>query len=250
MKFPVKLLPLLLLAMLPRNAWCQVSVSVNLPYSSYVRFEAVKAAVRIRNDTDAMLIVGGIGEGVTLELDVRAKNQDKKQRRKSAGLLVSNVIVLPGETKEVTIDVAAHYDLQNTGQYNIKADIITAAASYQSAGQVIDVVPGIELQSVERAAPGQPGSMRVYKLLYIGRSDTEHLFLAVTDKEQRTVFGVFDLGPVMRFLPPTLSVDVSGEIIVKHQPDYEVTILTRLQSTYGQVIFLSQERQPQPGSSD
>ena len=236
----LKIAPLLLLALLPGEALCQIAVGIQFPHSDYIRFEPVKATVRIQNDTDTLLIIGGIGEGATLDFDVRTKDQFRLKRKTSC-LTATNVIVLPGKIKEISVDVAAHYDLQPHGQYCIKAEISTSANRYLSTPQVIDIVPGIELQTVERAVPSQPTVMRTYKLLYWTRNDVEHLFLTVTDKEQRTVYGIFDLGSVMRFVPPSITVDVSGNVTVRHQPDHDVTILTFLQSLPQGVSFLRQE---------
>src|SRR5512137_2279069 len=92
-------------------AYGQYGLDLSPEYPTYLRFEAVGVHVTLRNDSDHVLLVGGLREGVVLEFAVRRNDRDVP--RTSKGLIVENMLIMPGQTKDIMIDLRPHYDFQS-----------------------------------------------------------------------------------------------------------------------------------------
>lgn len=217
----------------------QYAIDMVLDNTSYLQFESMEARVTIRNDTDHMLLLGGLRETAVMEFKIIRNSETVTRRTK--GLLVENVLVMPGQTKDITIDLGRHYNIQSLGQYLVSATFSLDGTKFQTSPRVVDVVPGLELDSTLRSVLNQPASMRKYSLKYWSRKDREMLFLCVIDEKEGVNYGVFMLGPIVRVFPPELSVDVAGNVQIKHQADNGVFAYTTLKSTVDGVALVRQE---------
>lgn len=223
----------------PRILTAQYAMDMRLENTSYLQFESMESKVVIRNDTDRMLLIGGLRE--TAAVDFIITRNKEIVRRRSNGLLVENVLVMPGQTRDVVVDLGRHYNIQSLGQYEITATFTADSGIYKSPPRVVDVVPGLELASILRALPNHPSMIRKYSLRYWSRQDREMLFLCVSDEKGSVNYGVFMLGPIVRVVPPEITVNASGEVLVKHQADNGVFAHTFLKSTIDGVELVRQQ---------
>ncbi|MEI6972993.1 MAG: hypothetical protein WCL44_15930 [bacterium] len=217
----------------------QYAMDMKLDNTSYLQFESMEARVVVRNDTDRMLLVGGLRETASIDFIINRGNEPV--RRRSAGLIVENTLIMPGQTREVVVDLGRHYNIQTIGQYEITATFTADRGTYKSAPTIVDVVPGLELTNVRRSVPNHPSMIRKYSLRYWSRQNREMLFLCVTDEKEGINYGVFMLGPIVRVIPPEISVDSSGEVRVRHQADNGVFAHTALKSTAEGVALVRQQ---------
>jgi len=224
---------------LPSAALSQLAVEARLDHSSFLRFEPVVVHVRVRNDTSRMLILGGLRKEALLEFDVF--RGDQRIPRKSGSMIVENVLLMPGESRQIDVPLAAHYDLQRAGQYTIAAAVEGENERHSSKTLALDVVPGVEIESVVRPVQDQPSMMRTYSLRHWNRESRSYLFLCVSGEEEAVSYGVFNLGPLLRFVRPELTVDVSGNVMVKHQSNKDTFLYTTFRSTVDGISFISQE---------
>ena len=156
-------------------------------------------------------------------------------------MLVENALIMPGQTRELKVDLGRYYDIQQFGLYEITASLVADGVTLFSSPRVVDVVPGLELSSVVRAVPNHPSRMRRYTLRYWNRSDREMLFLCVVDEKEGVNYGVHVLGPVVRVVLPEMSFDQFGNVKVKHQSDNGVFAYTTLKSTVDGVVLVRQK---------
>jgi len=223
----------------PVLSQAQYAVDMVLENTSYLQFEAMEARVTIRNDSDHMLLLGGLRETAVMEFKIIRNNETVTRRTR--GLLVENVLVMPGQTKDIIIDLGRNYNIQSLGQYSVSATFSMDGSKSQTSPRVVDVVPGLELDSKLRSVFNKPASVRKYSLKYWSRKDREMLFLCVVDEKEGMNYGVFMLGPIVRVFPPELSVDVAGNVLIKHQADNGVFAYTTLKSTVDGVALVGQE---------
>jgi hypothetical protein len=227
------------IAVAPAAAIAQYAMDMRLDYPSYLQFESVSATIAIRNDTDRMLLVGGLR--ATAVVDFKITRNNGPVRRINNGLVLENVLIMPGQTREVAVDVGRYYDMQPMGQYEIKATFSTEGARFVSSPRIIDVVPGLELTSAIRPVANHPSRMRRYTLRYWNRKNREMLFLCAADEKEGVNYGVFTLGSMVRVFPPELNIDTAGNILVKHQADNGVFAYTTLKSTVDGVVMVRQQ---------
>ena len=232
--------------LVPSAALCQFTVEAQLDHSSFLRFEPVIVHVRIRNDTSRMLILGGLRKETTLEFDVFRGEQ--RVARKGGGPIVENVLLMPGESRQMDVMLAKYYEIQQTGQYRVAAAVSREDQKYTSRTMALDIVPGVEIQSVVRPVVDQPSMKRTYSLRHWNRENMSHLFLCVSGEEEGVSYGVFNLGPLIRFVQPELTVDVSGNVTVKHQSGKDTFLCTTFRSTVDGVNFVDQEAERYDGS--
>lgn len=233
------LFAVILILSVPGLLMAQYAMDMVLDNTSYIQFEAMNARLTIRNDSEHMLLLGGLRETATVEFKIT--RNDELVARRSKGLMVENVLVMPGQTKEITVDLSRHYNVQTLGQYAVSASFSFEGAKFQTAPRIVDVVPGLEMVSAIKAVPGQPEKIRKYTLRYWSRKDREMLFLCVADEKEGLNYGVFMLGPIVRVFPPELSIDSAGNVQVKHQADNGVFAFTALKSTAEGVAMVKQD---------
>jgi len=80
----------------------------------------------------------------------------------------------------------------------------------------LEVQPGLELLKRDYGMLSS-GNSRSVAVRLIHRDRTDHLFFRIDDPGTGYCLGVYDLGPVIRFFPPTLEVDPEGVFHLLHQ---------------------------------
>jgi len=147
---------------------------------------------------------------------------------------------VPDESREFSFDIGIWYDLSRMGKYLVYATAERGGKSYASNQVMVEVVNGIELRSVTKAAPGGSGRVLTYSLRYWARNRGEFLFLRVDDKENRMNYGVYLLGPLVRVFAPAIEVDRNGRITVVHQSGADRFSKTVFQFTDAGMQFVEQ----------
>ncbi len=204
-------------ACLPISARSQISLSAEFKNVTYLQFEGMPISVTVRNDTGDALVLGGPEQGAPA-LGFEVKKDGRVLPRVTKGRIVRNVVVLmPGKSKEVVVDVANHFVMQAAGQYHVTAEVRMKNAKYVCKSVVVEIVSGIEVKVVERPVFDYEECRRTYSLLSWRRDGKEQLFLSIRDKEQKESHGVYSLGPMLSLTEPVLKIGTSGLVVVKHQ---------------------------------
>lgn len=224
----------------PLSAKSQISLGVKFEHMSYLQFESVPVQVTVRNDTDEALILGGLEKGSPLLGFEVKKHKEGKLKRITTGRIICNVVLMPAKPKAITLNLRAHFALQESGRYHVTVVVEMGNAKYVSKSVVVEIVPGIEVRTVHRTVPSYPDWRRTYSLRSWKRNRKEHLFLRVVDKEQSVSHGVFCLGSLLTLREPEITIGVSGLVMVRHQSGPMTILHTTFRSDREGVVFVHQ----------
>jgi hypothetical protein len=201
----------LLTLVLAGPAAAQIGVNLKVESSRFLLHEAVPATVIIRNMTGGLLKFGTGPDDATLRLKVeRHKGRvlpDRDGESPMAGLSL-----MPGETREVSFNLARFVDLPETGPYQALASVQWHDTSFESGRIIFDVHKGVPLRTLTGGVATEPGVVRTYTLKSLQRDLTDCLYLAIGDPADESLYGLFPLGPFTRSPEPDCRFDEAGNL--------------------------------------
>ncbi len=200
---------------LPAWVAAQVAITLTLPSAKALLYEDVIATVEIQNNSGQVLTVDSIRGPVRLWLDVERDGGRIIPRRDDAPL-VSAVEIMPGEVRTFGFNVPRLYAMRSQGLYKMRAGVEMDGAHYVSPETTLEVVSGFEFQRLTAGVPGDAHAMRTYILSYLQRDGVENIYLRIEDAD-KTVYGLFNLGRVVRVRPTEVQVDEAGNVHVLFQ---------------------------------
>jgi hypothetical protein len=209
-------------------------------HGSYLRHESALCIVTVRNDTNGDMVIGNRKNDARLSFRLVGPSGDTQALFKGARLPASDVVILPGRSKDVEVDLSSVYDLHRVGSYHLAAMISVHGRTHLTRDQVFSVVPGIVVTTARRSVPDHPRILRTYTLRYWARDGENHLFLRVDDEDAKICYGVFALGPIIRTSPPEMTMNVSGALRVSHRSSPKSFTYSSFQVTKDGVIFSKQ----------
>lgn len=185
------------------RAHAQVEVICRVDPIRVLLYEQIPAQVLVRNVSGAPLQLGGEGAEAVLRLDVEYEPGRFLPCRVDV-LPGLPVMIAPGDTAKIPLELGALYPMQRTGQYIVTACVTMDGRDHLASKAFLDISPGLEQASVRA---GAPDGSRVYTLRSLYRDGVEGLFLRIEDPDGRKVYGVLDLGSFIKLYPPVLYVD-------------------------------------------
>lgn len=220
------LLPALLgLCMLAFEAPAQIAVELELDREHYVLYEPVNATVQLRNYAGNTLVFG------TEEADPEVSGFLKFNVIHEGGLSnpsarrdvnpVENLILGPGETKELTVQLNSIVNMAKEGTYTVSVRVghPRLTHDYGSNSVPVDVMEGFPVWTRTVGVPQESEtasiSPRTVSLLRFRAKEGETYVLRVEDK--RTVFGIIRLGPYLSSSRPQCRIDAMSNIHLLYQ---------------------------------
>ncbi|MCX6993597.1 MAG: hypothetical protein NT011_10715 [Kiritimatiellaeota bacterium] len=200
---------------LPAWVAAQLAITLTLPSAKALLYEDVIAKVVIQNNSGQMLTMDSIRGPVRFWLDVEHDGGRIIPRRDDAPL-VSDVKIMPGEVRTFGFNVPHLYAIRSQGLYKIRADVELNGAHYVSQETTLEVVSGFEFQRLTVGVPGDAHAMRTYILSYFPKDGIENIYLRIEDAD-KNVYGLFNLGRVIRVRPVEFKVDEVGNVHVLFQ---------------------------------
>ncbi|MBI2438533.1 MAG: hypothetical protein HYV36_06955 [Lentisphaerae bacterium] len=217
------------LGLMSAPAWvaAQVALSLTLPSAKALLYEDVMAMVVIENNSGQMLdiearpariatrsVAGGPGQE-RFWLEVERADGHIIPRRDDAPVLPAAKI-MPGEARAFELNVPRLFAIRRDGLYKIRAGVEINGARFASPERTLEIVNGFELKRLTAGVPGVPGALRTYILSYFHKDRVEDIYLRIEDAD-RTVYGLFNLGRIVRVRDPELKVDEAGNAHVLFQ---------------------------------
>ena len=200
---------------LPAWVAAQVAITLTLPSAKALLYEDVIAMVAIQNNSGQMLTMDSIPGTVRFWLDVERDGGRTISRRDNTPLLRA-VEIMPGEARTFGFNLPRLYAIRSQGQYKVRAGVELNGALYVSPQTMLELVSGFEFQRLTAGVPGDAQAMRTYILSYFQRDGFENIYLRIEDAD-KTVYGVFNLGRVIRVRPTEIKVDEAGNVHVLFQ---------------------------------
>ncbi len=179
----------------------RVNISLNLNRVSYMQYEPIFACVTLRNDTGRALLFGNDPRlSGTIAFDVRDSHNRIVPPIPGQEVEVTGLVLPPGTTKNMIIQLQKHYNLDPLGSYRVAAYVSHALLpeSYQSADRSFRVEPGVVVWQRTVGIPDLDGSSnekvkyRTYSLRTLTESSSKYYYLRVEDDQK--VYGVMRVG--------------------------------------------------------
>jgi hypothetical protein len=191
----VLLLPVLLSA--------QIGIKMELNRKDFMLYEPIYACVTLRNDSGKALLFGNHPQlqGFIL-FDIRDKNNNRIPQKKDAELNVTGLFLGPGEVKSITIPISKHYELDKTGNFQVRVyvshNLLDNEYQAQKA-EFIRIHTGIEVNRLTVGIPdltgerkNQPAQSRTYSIRALDIHGERYYYLIVEDDTR--VYGVTHIG--------------------------------------------------------
>jgi len=198
-------------------AWiaAQIAITLTLPSAKALLYEDVIATVVIQNNSGQMLTMDSIRGPVRFWLDIERDGGRIIPRRDDVPLM-SDVKIMPGEVRTFGFNLPRLFAMRSQGLYKIRAGVQMNRAHYVSPKMTLEIVRGFEFQRLTAGVPSDAYAMRTYILSYFQRDGVENIYLLIEDAD-KTVYGMFNLGRVVRVRPTEIKVDEVGNVHVLFQ---------------------------------
>ena len=196
-----------------------VEISVDLKFDNidYVAGERIRAVVDVANSSPESVSVGYPSSKDMLFVEVFHSGSMVQLEKIGKGAFVSRFSLESNEGQKLATYLGDHYPLRTVGKYLAKPVLLHGGIRYEGQLRAFSVVPGMKVGSALQMFKNVEGLRREFDLLSWSRKNTEHLFLAAHDEGPVSrKWTTTDLGPLMRFRKPSLSVLPTGEVIVIH----------------------------------
>ncbi len=237
-----RIFSLLLAMLLPAVVLAGVEFSMKIEYPEVLQYEALFVYITLYNDSDQPYVINADDKDnpseITFNITMRGEIVG---RFPCSQKIVSNLKVMPDETRKLMLDVSQWYDVGKMGKYVIQPVVTDRYDKAEGKKAFVDVVYGGLLAQVTQSAREQYRGMRSYKLLYWHRRGLEQLFLRVDDVDTDYNYCVVPLGTLIRVMKPTLKVDRKGNVETFHQCKPTTYLRTRFKSKYDEILFLDQK---------
>lgn len=206
---------LALAALWPAFAGAQDTLGLKLTPQQALAYEPLVAHVTIENRGPHPLTVGAEPPAAALRFFIERDDGTLMSPRNTQPL-ADGLTIPPQETRTVACNLAQAYDLSAAGAYACHAVLKEARRTTASPILRFEIRRGFELQTLHTGRP-EAADARLYVLSYLQRENGEDLYLRIENEAHRIIYGVFHLGRVVRFRPPSLLTDEAGNIHVLFQ---------------------------------
>lgn len=195
-------------------AYAQLEVSWQLVHNRTVLMEPVKATVRIANYSGQDL---DLSPGGNARLKFIVEDQPTATVAQTGQPLVSQIILIPaGDTRDVEVNLLTSYRLLKSQTYMLAPYVDFAGQRFPASRQALEIQSGLELLKRTYGLPAT-GAARVVSLRLITRERSDRIFIRIDNPATGFCFGVYELGRIIRFLPPELQKDADDAFHVLHQ---------------------------------
>ena len=112
----------LLLMLAGLQVFAQITINIKPSHTDFMKYDAVRIRVYLKNYS-SMPIAFGQNEKIRGDLDFIVYHRNRKlvNRYPSKKTILSGIILKPGETRTITINLANYFPLQERGDYTVMA---------------------------------------------------------------------------------------------------------------------------------
>lgn len=174
----------------------------------------MEAHLRITNLTGGELALGpGGNAGLSFILDDTHGGAVRGNGRE----LVRRPVRIPnGGTSEVTVDISDAYPIEHAQTYMAAPVLDIEGERFAGGRQALEVQPGLEIARRTTGLAAR-GNDREATLRLIHRDRNDYVFFRLDAPSAGQCLGVYELGSVIRFVPPAIETDAEGDFHVLHQ---------------------------------
>lgn len=205
----------------------QVEMEWSLRHSRTLLMEPVWATVSIGNQTGRNLDLTPNGNA-RLHFDVEDR-PTSLVRETGQALVRRPVIIPPGETREVEVNLLEGYRILHGQSYMLLPVLEFGGTRFAGPRLSLEVQPGLVLLERRFGMPNQADA-RTVSLRQLHRERTDRLFFRLDAPTAGTCLGCYELGRLIRFFVPRLEQDSEGVFHVLHQSAPDRFVHSRIDS--------------------
>lgn len=211
---------LTILLAVPWSARAQVSVQVKMDRDTLILFESIPADVTIRNFSGRTIEFANRSTAPWLRFLITDEAGANITPVGNA-LASEAVMVKPGQTESITVNLLTHFDLRQRGVYTVRAVVDADGVQAISAPVKFTIINGRESWHQTVGLPLADGETnqqyRTYSLLSRRSAYDEVLYAGVQDEPHGLVYGMIPLGNVIALGEPSAKVDAVGHLHVLYR---------------------------------
>ena len=186
----------------------QLDLRLETPKSSYLQYAPIPITVKIKNLGAESLDLGASQEAPWLEMIVQSI--DGLLIRADQPLAPPRLVLQPGETRDLALDLAPHFLVREPGGYRVRA------SARLPSGQTLLTEPMTFLvgkgEVVWTTVRGEGSDRRIYSLLKFYEDPNVGLYLRVEVPGQNQVFPARRLGPFLPLGKPAAEFDSKNHL--------------------------------------
>lgn len=198
------------------NLYGQINLRCSLDNSQILRYAPVKAKVALRNNSGQVLLLDGGRAGGALQLEME-RTDGRILNLKSDRPLVENVRLVSGGVREFEFELTGLFELTGYGTYRLRAVLELGSVVLSSPDVTLLIIRGFELARLRAGVAGDISGTRLYVLEYMQTPKGETLYLRIEDDRTDVIYGVFELGQLIRSRKPELLLDEATNVHVLFQ---------------------------------
>jgi len=210
-----RFLPLLALVLLATGASSQAQIRVALAAerSTFLLYEPMVITVQLANSSGERIVLNS-GPSDRPWLSFLVRSVDGRKIRSEQPLSLDPVILEPGQSRLLSVDLTPLYAIRETGQYTVQASVQPPGRqAYLTDGLAISVGKGETLWTKSYV---DGGSKRVVSLIrFMDRKDVS-LYLRVEEPQENLVYSTVRLGKFVAFTSPQVELDAQRGIHIVH----------------------------------
>lgn len=191
-----------------QGAWAQLDVRLETPKSSYLQYAPIPVTVNLKNLGGQELVLEESGDRPWLEMIVQSI--DGLLLKPDRPLAPPAVVLKPGESRALPLDLAPHFLVREPGGYRVRASVRPP----QGTSLLTEPLPflvgrGEIIWSMPR---GHGKERRIFSLVKFYEDPNVGLYLRVEVPEQNLVFPSRRLGPFLPLGQPTAEFDSENHL--------------------------------------
>lgn len=196
----------------PAFSRAQISVVLSAEKSNFLLYEAMTLSVKVTNMSDDSISLASEGDRPWLSFLVQTA--ERRKIRTESPIVTEPVVLAPGKSRVLSLDITPHYAIRESGQYTIQAAVeLPGRRSFLTDGLVFNVGRG---EVVWTKSYIEGGTQRVISLIRFTDMKDTSLYLRVEEPRENLVYTTFKLGRMISFTNPEVRIDAFRSIHILH----------------------------------
>lgn len=194
-------------------AQAQIRVTLAAERSTFLLYEPMVVSLQLANTSSERIILNS-ASGDRPWLSFLVRSVDGRKARSEQPLSLDPLILEPGQSRLLSVDLTPLYAIRETGQYTVQASVQPPGRqAFLTDGLVLSVGKG---DTIWTQSYVDGGTQRVVSLIrFMDRKDVA-LYLRVEEPQENLVYSTARLGKFVAFTKPQVELDAERGIHIVH----------------------------------
>lgn len=194
----------------------QVDVKLEFEQSQFLASETAEVTLRVANFTGSPLKLGERPGWLRFSVEnVNGSVVNRMSEVEETG----SFTLKPSTRGTMRFNLAPLFKLDQVGRYTVTATVVTGGAEEHviTAPVEFEIMRGVTLWEREFGVAGSPGIRRKYVIQQANYLKRARLYACISDATGSVNYKVVQLGTIVSFNPPAMSMDSQNRLHVLHQ---------------------------------